>query len=183
MGNLYTGNCVATTKFNPEGFYKFDLGAGAVHTATGERVVILPDNLLTALVSSGAGGAPISQIFVTLGKTLGSMARAAGGVDDASTPEEVLEHLRAAIALYGLGRLGMERWGQAIALELRDSSTPSEATGWLLSGLLEGISGRAVACVPVGDRFLVVHPSVSEQIKNWNLDSVGAAVAKLGGAS
>jgi hypothetical protein len=85
--------------------------------------------------------------------------------------------------------LQLERWGDAIALEVEQIpplDAENLAVAALLGGMFSTLSAREVACVPVGssNRYLVVDPTVAERVWAWSKggDGVGAIVSRLSSA-
>ncbi|MBK8171784.1 MAG: hypothetical protein IPK60_15750 [Sandaracinaceae bacterium] len=162
---------MAQPNFDPSGFYEFDLSRGAVRTRDGERVFVLSDDVVAPLINALVKQGDLSTL-TKLGERLGSTASAslAGRVSELS-PEQVIGHAAAVLALYGWGRLQSERWGDAFVVTitgLRDLDPMQLATSALLSGLLGKLAGAELSCVPVGDeRFVVVHPSIAKQVSSW----------------
>lgn len=172
---------MAQPNFDPGGFYEFDLSRGAVRTRDGERVFVLSDDVLGPLVTALVKQGDLSAL-TKLGARLGSHAASSlqGRVADLS-PEQVIGHAGAVLALYGWGRLQSERWGDAFVVSitgLRDFDPMQIATAALLSGLLSKLSGSELSCVPVGeDRLIVVHPSIANQVSSWV--SAGADIGTI----
>jgi hypothetical protein len=88
-------------------------------------------------------------------------------------PETVLGHAANLIALYGWGRLHLERWGDALCLsvdELPPLDEDNLAVAALLGGLFSTLSEQEVACVPIGDsnRYLMVDPQIAEYVWSWS---------------
>jgi len=140
--------------FEPSGFYEFDLAAGAVKTRSGERVLVLTDNVAGALVSSAA-----PEVLRGFGAYLGAQAR---GSDDPAgkSPEDVLSAAANVVAIFGFGALRFERWGDALVLRLEGA--PDAPMEHVLGGLLTGLGGREVACLKSTDgAYVVVDPSVT----------------------
>ncbi len=169
------GANVESPQFDPGGFYEFNVRGGAVKTRDGARVMVLTGEALGPLVQAAASSGDLKPIR-TLGQNLATHAQASLGSDaNGAAPEDVLAHASSVLALFGWGRLGLERWGQALALTLTDAPELDErrlATAALLGGLLSELSGHEVACVPVDDRFLVVAPTVADKI--WKQARGGA---------
>ncbi len=158
-------------RFDPTGFYEFDLEEGFVRTRSGSRVVVLAAEAVGPLVAAAVARGDLTAMRRFGREVGGQLAEALGG-DPASEPAEaVLGHLRPLFALFGWGRLGVERWGPALVLRVDDPPRLDEerlALAALLGGALSAASGRDVACVPVPrERFLVVAPSVAEQVWRW----------------
>ena len=177
-------------QFDPGGFYEFNVRGGAVKTRDGQRVLVVGHDVLTPLVAAAAASGDLTPLR-TFGQNLAKEAQNSLGAKAAdASPEAVIGHASSVMALFGWGRLELERWGEALVFSMTDLPSLDErqlAAAALLGGFASGLSGREVACVPVADqRFLVVDPTVADTV--WKLARGGAKlpelVAKLhGGAS
>lgn len=173
---------MSTPRFDPGGFYEFNLAQGAVRTRDGERVVVVSEATLAALVGGNAdAGSPLSA----LGSKLGGQAKASlGGDASGASPEVVMGHATSVLALFGLGRVSLERWGDAMVLSV--SSAPemgSERLADVLSGFFSELGGADVRCIPVAEtQFLVADPEISDAVSGWAKQgtSVGEIVSRLG---
>lgn len=169
--------------FDPNAFLEFDVPNGVVKTRDGQRVVVLSDEALGSLARLALQSGDASAMRA-LGLTLGAHTRAAvpARVGDA-TPEDVLGSARAVLSVFGWGALDATQWGSAVVLALRGApSLDAERLGVaaLLGGLLSSLAGNDVACVPVGADFVVVDPSVANQV--FELARGGANLAHVVGA-
>jgi hypothetical protein len=139
-------------RFDPSGFYEFNLTGGIVRARTGERVVILSEDVLSSLVAAAARDGDLTPLR-RLGELLGEQVL--GGLDRPASvlsPEAVLGHASAVTSLFGWGRLAFERWGSA-------------------GGMFSEISQRQVSCVPTGDsKFIMVDFEVAETVWGWFKD-------------
>lgn len=183
------GVSVDSPQFDPGGFYEFNINNGSVKTRSGERVLVLGQDVLGPLVSAAAASGDLTPLRA-LGSNLASHAKSAiAGAPADAAPADVFSAAAGVVGVFGFGRLEVERWGEAIALRMVDAPALDErrlANAALLGGLLSGLSGDEVACVPVDDRFLVVSPNAADAV--WKLARGGAAVADIvaalhGGAS
>jgi hypothetical protein len=167
------------TAFDPGGFYEFDLGRGTVRTQAGSRVVVLSDNVLAPLVSAAATQGDLTAVR-RLGKQLGEqiVANVGGSVAD-TDPARVLGHAASVLGLFGWGRLGLERWGDALVATLRDMPALDEAqlgVAALLGGIFTSLGGREVACVPIEDgKFLLVDPGIADRVWTWAQEGTSLA--------
>ena len=129
-------------RFDPSGFYEFNLTGGMVRARTGERVVILSEDVLSSLVAAAARDGDLTPLR-RLGELLGEQVL--GGLDRPASvlsPEAVLGHASAVTALFGWGRLAFERWGSALVVALRDKPELDEdelGAAALLGGRAGGI--------------------------------------------
>ena len=57
-------------RFDPSGFYEFNLGGGTVRTRTGERVMVLGEGVLSSLVAAAARDGDLTPLR-RLGEMLG----------------------------------------------------------------------------------------------------------------
>ncbi|NOY94381.1 MAG: hypothetical protein GXP55_24655 [Deltaproteobacteria bacterium] len=172
---------MAIPPFDPGDFFHIDLAHGAMNTRGGQRVLVLSDTVVAPLVSAAVQNGDLTALR-ELGRVVGAHVESSlGGSPRAASAEDVLGHARAALALFGWGRLCFERWGEALVASLSGLPRLDEdhlGVAALLGGLVSALAEAEVACVPVGDdRFLVVDPSVAEQIWTWSRE--GADLATL----
>lgn len=172
--------------FDPSGFFEFDLAAGRVKARSGERVFILSDSVLHALVSAARAGGDLSPLR-GLGREVGEATRRGMGADPGGAdPELVVAHARAGLALFGWGALALEQWGDALVAKLSGGPDLDEdriAIGAVLGGFFSALVGRDVAAVPAGSTdYVLVDPSIAEEVWGWTKDGdgVGSIVEKLG---
>jgi len=177
---------MAEARFDPGGFYQFDLREGSVRTKDGGRVLVLSDTALGLLVSTAVRAGDVAAL-IGLGNQLGALARQSLGADpSAATPEAVIAHASAVVSLFGWGKLAFERWGQALVVNvggLPPLDDGGKAVGALLTGLLSSLGDRPADCVSVGaGQFLVVAPTAAEQVRKWAAsgDGVATIVGRLG---
>jgi hypothetical protein len=170
-------------RFDPSGFYEFNLKGGTVRTRGGERVVMLSEGVLSALVEAAARDGDLTPLR-RLGELLGEQVLS--GLDRPAsvlTPEVILGHTSAVTALFGWGGVGFERWGAALVVALRDKPELDEdelGAAALLGGMFSEISQRQVSCVPTGDsKFIMVDFEVAETVWGWYKD--GADLAAIVG--
>jgi hypothetical protein len=149
-------------RFDPSGFYEFNLAGGTARTRAGERVVVLSEAVLSSLVEAAARDGDLTP--------LRRLDRPASVL----SAESVLGHASAVTALFGWGRLAFERWGPALVISLRDKPQLDEdelGAAALLGGMFSEISQRQVSCVPVGDsKFIMVDFEVAETVWGWYKD-------------
>ena len=175
-----------TEQFNPEGYFAFDMARGQVQARGGDRVLVLSGDAVGPLVSTAVKHGDLTTVRA-LGRKIGEHAQASlGGNATAASPEQVATHAGGVLALLGWGRLTLERWGKALVVTVKGAPTldgPHLGMAALLGGMLSAMSGRDIACVPVGEegQFLVVAPSVAEQVWGWAKETpeVGSLVARL----
>lgn len=177
---------MAEARFDPGGFYEFHLAQGAVRARGGSRVLILSDTVVAPLVSAAVKNGDLTPVR-RLGRQIGQMV--AESLDDAvldQSPEAVLGHAASALALFGWGRLGLERWGDALVASLSQPPDLDEehlGVAALLGGLFSELAGREVACVPTDreGRFVLVDPTVAEQVWAWSKggDDLASILGKL----
>jgi len=167
-------------RFDPGGFYQFDLARGAVRTREGGRVLILSDAVLSPLVTAAVEKGDLTAVR-RLGKHIGEQVlEGLGGANAAdASPETVLTHAAGILALFGWGKLGFERWGRALVVAVDHAPTLDDdrlGIAALLGGMLSSLARREVACVPVdGARFVVLDPSIAEKVWAWSRDGVDLA--------
>jgi hypothetical protein len=142
--------------------------------------------VLAPLIATAVQNGDLTAVRA-LGNQMGKMLAASLG-DNAlnRAPETVLGHAANLIALYGWGRLHLERWGDALCLsvdELPPLDEDNLAVAALLGGLFSTLSEQEVACVPIGDsnRYLMVDPQIAEYVWSWSKDgeSLGQIISRL----
>ncbi len=180
---------MAEARFDPGGFYQFDLSEGSVRTRDGARVLVLSDTAAGQLVSA-AMRAGDSAALIGLGNELGTVARAnLGGDPTEASIEQVVAHASAVVSLFGWGKLAFERWGQALVATV--SGAPSLGDGGiamsaLLTGMISALGETPADCVPVTEQqFLILAPETAEAVRKWVAagDRLGAIVSRLGVSS
>lgn len=174
-----------TDRFDPTGYLQFDLGEGAVRTKAGDRVLVLSDTVVSPLVSAAVETGDLTAVR-ELGKHLGSqIVDSLGGSVLDDSPEAVLEHAAGVLAVLGWGRLGLERWGNAMVATV---DNPPELDGEnlgvaaLLGGVFSALADAEVACAPLGGaRYLVCDWTIAEQVWLWAKDGaeVGTIIDQL----
>lgn len=171
--------------FDPGGYFEFDLAGGAVRTRDGERVLVLSDSVVAPLVAAAVGNGDLTSVR-KLGRQLGESARAALGDATKRPAEDVLGCAASLLAMFGWGRLQVDRWGDALVAVLDavpDLDREHLGVAALLGGLFSSLAAREVACVPVSSDgiFLIVDPSVAQQVWKWSRagDDVAAIVGRL----
>ena len=164
-------------RFDPTGFFDFDLSGGSVRARGGTRVLMLSDTVVAPLVSSAVASGDLTALR-RLGRHIGEETRGSvGGTSDERAPDTVMGHAAGVLALFGWGQLVLERWGDALVARvssLPDIDESQLALAALLGGLFTALSQRDVACVPLmradgGDRgaFILVDPGVAETVWGW----------------
>jgi hypothetical protein len=157
------------TRFDPGAFWEFNLATGAMQTREGLRTAALPFDVLAPLVGHAVARGDLALVR-RVGACLGAEARASISGDVAAlAPEVVLGHAGTITALFGLGRFGLLRYGDALLATLPGSAElGDDAVAALLAGLLEVLGDAEVACVPAGGgRYLVVAPAVAAAVSGW----------------
>ncbi len=170
-------------RFDPGGFYQFNLSEGTAQTRAGERVVVLSEPVLSALVSAAARDGDLTPLR-RLGELLGEQVLEGLGRSAVSeSPERVLGHVCAVTSLFGWGRVELERWGAVLVIAVQNKPELDEdelGAAALLGGMFSQISRRPVSCVPVGDsRFMMVDFEIAETVWGWYKD--GADLAAMVG--
>lgn len=161
-------------RFDPGGFFEFNLAKGSVQTRTGARVLLLSDTVMAPLVSAAVDRGDLTPVR-RLGREIGQhVVEALGGSPSRMAPETVLGHAAPTLALFGWGRIGWERWGDALVAVAEDLPALDEerlGVAALLGGFFSALVGRDVACVPADERrFVLVDPSIAEQVWIWTKD-------------
>lgn len=172
-------------RFDPGGFFEFDLANGTVKTREGARIVMFSEAVVGPLVSAAVRAGDVTAIR-SLGHDIGKHARASLQTATDTSIETVLGHAASSVALFGWGRMGFERWGQALIVTLQSMpqlDAHSLSVAALLGGLLTALHGEDVACVPISKTgsFAVVHPTIAEQVWSWaqSAQDVASVVARL----
>ncbi len=128
---------------------RFDLGEGRVRLGSGEPCVLVPFQSLVGLFRELS-----TETLVDFGRGLG--LQVARVLEDELPdleelpPQRVVDHLGCHLAMMGLGRLGLERWGRALVFTISNSTLLlSAGTGAkvdpgdvFLGAVLEGVLGR-----------------------------------------
>lgn len=147
--------------------------------------MLLSDAAVATLVSSAVRAGDLTAVR-TLGKTLGEHARASLGNDPRSmSPGSVIEHAVSVLALFGWGRLQVERWQHALVVVVEDVPDLDEGTlslAALLGGMFSALAETDVACVPVEEnRYLIVGPHIAEEVWTWAAEGaeLGQIVAAI----
>jgi hypothetical protein len=177
---------MAQPSFDPGAFFTFDLRGGQVHTREGRRVLVLSDSVLAPLVAAAVANGDLTVVR-RLGRHMGEEVRASlGGTADEIPVDVVLGHLGGVLALFGWGRIQLDRWGDALVARVEHApaiDTEQLALAALLGGLFSSVTGRDVACVPVGTNveFLLVAPVIAETVWGWARtgEDVASIVARL----
>lgn len=171
--------------FDPGAFFEFDLARGDVRARGGERVVLLSESALAPLVAAAVKGGDLTAVR-KLGRHLGQTAASGLASVADSPPEVVIGRAADVLALFGWGRLTLDRWGDALAARVDGLPRLDEAhlgIAALLGGIFSALADRDVACVPVSKDglFLLVDPSIAHQVWKWARagDGVPAIVARL----
>ena len=173
--------------FDPGGFYQFDLSNGEVRSRGGHRVLMLSEAALAPLINTAVQNGDLTAVR-TLGTQLGKLIAAGlpGPADEVAT-SIVLGHAAGVLALYGWGRLELERWGDALVLTVHGMPPLDEnnlAVAALLGGLFSRLVVTEVACVPLANSncYLMVEPSIAEQVWSWARDgqALPAIIGRLG---
>jgi hypothetical protein len=173
-------------QFDPGGFFQFDLAHGSVRTRGGARVLVLSDTVLGPLIATAVQNGDLTAVRA-LGSQLGSIV--SSSLKDAPnnlSPAVVVGHAASVMSLYGWGRLKLERWADALVLEV-DGLPPLDddnlAVAALLGGLFSTLSKCEVACVPVARtrKYLMVDPSIAEQVWSWskNGENLATIITRL----
>tara|TARA_B100001750_G_C15383719_1_gene533810 strand:+ start:370 stop:924 length:555 start_codon:yes stop_codon:yes gene_type:complete len=180
----------ASDSFDAAGYYEFDLARGAIQDRAGDRVVVLPEAALAPLVQSAAANGDLTAMRA-LGTALGERIQSGLGAVEGASPAAVFQAAAGHLAVFGWGKLSVERWGDALCFQMQEAPQHDEhglALSALLGGLMSTLAGRDVACVPADEgRYLLVDAEIAEEVWGWAQETgdVAALVARLapGGAS
>jgi hypothetical protein len=139
---------VSNIGFDPKGFYEFDLARGAVSTRGGARVIVLSDTVVASLVSAAVETGDLT-VLRELGKQIGAQVVASlGGAVFDDSPEQVLAHTSGWLGVLGWGRLGFERWGQALVAVMEGVPALDEDS----LGIAALLGGRHLVALQAGGR-------------------------------
>ncbi len=169
-------------QFDPSGFFQFDLAHGAVRARDGGRVILLSEAVLAPLITTAVNNGDLTAVRI-LGSQLGTMlASELPGDFNSLSPGVVVGHAAAWMARYGWGRLHLERWGDALVLEVEGVPPLDDdnlAVAALLGGMFSTLCDTEVACVPLAEptKYIMVEPSVAEQVWAWS--KAGRALGEI----
>lgn len=139
--------------FDPGSFYEFHLSKGLVYSRGGDRVVVLPEDMLSAVFASAATGFDSPTLMVEMGERIGALiAESVGEAGEAlksAPPDAVLGHCATVLSLFGWGRLSMELWGAVVVMRVESCALGPDSCGWMLSGMIRYLTETPVWCVPV----------------------------------
>ncbi|GAB4114218.1 MAG: hypothetical protein OHK0013_49210 [Sandaracinaceae bacterium] len=177
---------MAQPSFDPGAFFTFDVRGGQVQTRAGRRVLILSDTVIAPLVGAAVANGDLTVVR-RFGRHLGEEVRTSlGGALDDVPVDVVLGHLGGVLALFGWGRIHLDRWGDALVARVEHApviDTEQLALAALLGGLFSSVTGRDVACVPVGENveFILVAPVIAETVWGWARagEDVAGIIARL----
>ncbi|MCA9601590.1 MAG: hypothetical protein KC417_06190, partial [Myxococcales bacterium] len=100
---------------------------------------------------------------------------------------EVMGHAASTLALFGWGKLSIERWGDALIATMSNLPLLNDSqlgVAALLGGMFTYLMGDEVITLPADQngRFILVSPDVAEQVWEWytNGDSIESMVRRLG---
>ncbi len=81
----------------------------------------------------------------------------------------MLGEAAALLGTFGWGRLGFERWGDALVATFENvPAVGDDAMEALLSGFFGALTARPVGCVAVeSQRFLLVDPGIEGEVRGW----------------
>lgn len=172
--------------FDPGAFFQFDLASGTARARGGARVLVLSQSVLAPLIATAVQNGDLTAVRA-LGNQLGELVGTSLGDGAMDRPAEtVLGHAANLIALYGWGRLHLERWGDAMILvvdELPPLDADNLAVAALLGGMFSTLSEQEVACVPIGETnsYLMVDPQIAEYVWSWSKEGepLGQIISRL----
>lgn len=178
---------MADLQLDPGGFYQFDMMHGTVRMRGGQRVLMLSEDVLAPLIVTAVNSGDLTAVR-TMGSQLGALvAQSLPGTASTLSPAVVVGHAATMVSLFGWGRLRLERWGDALVLEV-DGLPPLDednlAVAALLGGMFSTLCKVEVACVPLSrsSKYIMVDPSIAEQIWSWSKggESLAAIAGRLG---
>jgi hypothetical protein len=170
----------------------FDLSRGQIQKEGADSRLLVSAGALVALCR--AAGADAAAAFArasgqAIGSSIATRFERAGSDVGAAPIDAVVEHLSGELAVAGLGRLSVERWGQALVLVV-DYGPATDAGDELLRALLgAAVAGAArldLECVRLareGDRarFFIAGRRGAEKVRQWLGSGVswGEALVRL----
>lgn len=178
---------MAESRFELNGFFQFDLAQGSVRARGGERVLLLSEEVLAPLIATAVNHGDLTPVR-SLGSYLGNLVEEALPGAPAALPiGQVVGCAGTVVALFGFGRLKLERWGDALVLDV-DGLPPVDADNLAVAALLGGIFSSLcrieVACVPLAPstKYIMVDPTIAEQVWSWSKggDSLATIAGRLG---
>ena len=158
-------------ELSAEGFYAFRRQTGTIER-NGESMTVLPRALLLELLSRD-----VEIDWRSIGRAWALGALPAALEIDSLSPERVARELLMSCALTGLGEVTLSRWGQALALEVKDAPSNDTARHHfceVLSGFLSQCFGEVVYLVQM-DTPKTPHDHVGRYLI---LGQMGAEVAR-----
>lgn len=196
---------MAVARYSPDHDVTFDLAHGLVHLEGAPSRVLVPADALGVLCAA-AGAEAVAAFGRAMGHAMGlrlavrlaapegagqgeTGARAGEAGARAASVEMMVEHLGAELSLAGLGSLGMERWGHALAVVV--DHCPLAGRG---DRLLEAVIGEAVGTATgrqvqavllardsVRARLLLTNATTAGRVRAWLEEGVawGDALTRL----
>lgn len=174
-------------QLDPGGFFQFDLARGSVCSRDGQRVLLLSEEALSPLIVTAVSNGDLTAVRA-MGSQLGHLVVQALPGNASNLPTSVvMGHVATVVSLFGWGRLRLERWGDALVLEVEGLPPLDEdnlAVAALLGGMFSTLCRVEVACVPLAQsaKYIVVDPVIAEQIWAWSKhgESLGEIAGRLG---
>jgi hypothetical protein len=164
---------MAQGRHDPLNSVAFDLRRGAIELGGGGQVLVPADALLA--LSQSADAEVAREFGSRIGTEIGRRVSERLGDGAGASVETVLEALAGEVSVLGLGLLGLERWGRALVLTVRNS--PFGVAGdALLVSVLEAVIQRAfgrdagvvrLAHEDAVARFLVTSRASAELVRVW----------------
>jgi hypothetical protein len=154
---------------------KFDLGRGLVSLDEASYRVLVPPDVLAELLTR-AGPKATKDFGHRIGDEVGRrVAERLGTATLTVSVEGMLGQLATDIALFGLGLIGMERWGRALVITVEDSPLGpkgDEFSASVFEGAIERALGRQTGVVVLARdsglvRLLVVSPTTAGRVRQW----------------
>jgi hypothetical protein len=178
------------SSFDPTTAVSFDLDRGQVSLFDGAGALVLGVDALAQVCRSLDAGS-LRGFGEVLGKQAGKRVRGRLGAATLPTLEDMVDQLGGELALAGLGRLSMERWGQALVVRVEGcplGAAGPALTGGYVAAAIAAATGRTASAEPLEGgsesfRLLLCSQAAAARVRGWLATgrSWGDALAALHG--
>jgi hypothetical protein len=163
-----------TSSFDPTMAVVFDLAQGQVNLADGGAMLMVPADALAQVCGSLEAGA-VRRFGEVMGKQAGERVSTRLGVGAIPTLEVMVNQLGGELSLAGLGALSIERWGDALVVQIEGCPLGSAAHSLMsayVEGAVLGATGRAARAVPLersssSFRLLLCGDEAASRVQGW----------------